>query len=370
MLAEADAEAERIRGRGEAEATRILNDAHARDPRFYEFLRTLEAYRALLDEKTTVVLSSVQPAAPPLDPRAARRAVAPKPRPPRRRPPPRRRRRRMWSARRGRSHEASASWLLLLLAIAALAYLATGLVSVAPGEVVVVRRLGRVVDAALDAGLHWGWPLGIDRRDRVRIDAVRRLEIGLAGVAGPGRRARAPASFSRATATSSRSAPSCSIAWPTRSPSSGTWSDRERLLPPPGRVEPGPFALGRAASTASCARSGRAIAREAHDEPDAIGRSLRARRGHPRREPDRRPAAARGASPPSTRPSRLAASAPAAWSRPGVRQRRPSAAAARPRRRASRIAPMPRPTGGRRCWPGPGPSGSSPCWRSRAANGR
>ncbi len=61
ILAEADAEAERIRGRGEAEATRLSNAAHARDPRFYEFLRTLESYRAILDEKATVVLSSASP---------------------------------------------------------------------------------------------------------------------------------------------------------------------------------------------------------------------------------------------------------------------------------------------------------------------
>jgi membrane protease subunit HflC len=61
ILAEADAEAERIRGRGEAEATRLSNAAHARDPRFYEFLRTLESYRSILDEKATVVLSSASP---------------------------------------------------------------------------------------------------------------------------------------------------------------------------------------------------------------------------------------------------------------------------------------------------------------------
>jgi membrane protease subunit HflC len=61
ILAEADAEAERIRGRGEAEATRLLNAAHARDPKFYEFLRTLETYRALLDDQATVVLSATSP---------------------------------------------------------------------------------------------------------------------------------------------------------------------------------------------------------------------------------------------------------------------------------------------------------------------
>ncbi len=61
ILAEADAEAERLRARGEAESIRIANDAHARDPRFYAFLRNLDAYRAILDEKATVILSSSSP---------------------------------------------------------------------------------------------------------------------------------------------------------------------------------------------------------------------------------------------------------------------------------------------------------------------
>ena len=60
-LAQADAEAERIRGRGVAEATRLSNEAQARDPKFAEFLRTLDAYRAILDDKATVVLSSASP---------------------------------------------------------------------------------------------------------------------------------------------------------------------------------------------------------------------------------------------------------------------------------------------------------------------
>src|SRR5439155_16267429 len=61
ILARADAEAERIRSQGDAEATRLLNEAHARDPRFYEFLRTLETYRSILDDRATVVLSSASP---------------------------------------------------------------------------------------------------------------------------------------------------------------------------------------------------------------------------------------------------------------------------------------------------------------------
>jgi modulator of FtsH protease HflC len=57
-LAEAEAEAARVVGEGEAEAARIANEAHAADPQFYQFLRTLDAYRAALDAKTTLVLSA------------------------------------------------------------------------------------------------------------------------------------------------------------------------------------------------------------------------------------------------------------------------------------------------------------------------
>ncbi len=58
IMAKADAEAERIRGQAEAEALAILNAAHARDPEFYRTMRTLDAYRDILNEKTTLVLST------------------------------------------------------------------------------------------------------------------------------------------------------------------------------------------------------------------------------------------------------------------------------------------------------------------------
>jgi membrane protease subunit HflK len=61
---------------------------------------------------------------------------------------------------------------------------ATGWCLVAPGEVVVVRRLGRVIEPPWGPGLHWKRPLGIDRIDRVRSDVVRQVTIGLAGPAG------------------------------------------------------------------------------------------------------------------------------------------------------------------------------------------
>lgn len=57
-LAKAEAEAERIRGKAEAEAARIYAEAHRVDPEFYQLMRTLEAYRRFLDEKTTVLLSA------------------------------------------------------------------------------------------------------------------------------------------------------------------------------------------------------------------------------------------------------------------------------------------------------------------------
>src|SRR5262249_40184247 len=57
-VAEAEAEAARVIGDGEAQATRIANDAHAADPSFYQFLKTLETYRAALDARTTLVLSA------------------------------------------------------------------------------------------------------------------------------------------------------------------------------------------------------------------------------------------------------------------------------------------------------------------------
>jgi membrane protease subunit HflK len=54
---------------------------------------------------------------------------------------------------------------------------------VASGEVVVVRRFGRVVEPPWGPGLHWHYPAGIDRLDRIRTDAVRQLAIGQTGPA-------------------------------------------------------------------------------------------------------------------------------------------------------------------------------------------
>src|SRR5262249_12516539 len=72
------------------------------------------------------------------------------------------------------------------MGLAVLVYLATGWTEVPPGEAVVVRRLGRVLPQPWGPGPHWGWPLGFDRAVRVRTEEVRRLDVGLSGVPGPG----------------------------------------------------------------------------------------------------------------------------------------------------------------------------------------
>ena len=56
ILAESYKLAEETRGAGDAKAIDIYAGAFSADPEFYEFLRTLEAYKSILDDKTTLVL--------------------------------------------------------------------------------------------------------------------------------------------------------------------------------------------------------------------------------------------------------------------------------------------------------------------------
>lgn len=55
-VADARAFAERARGEGDAGAARIYAEAYGRDPEFYAFVRSLEAYRKTLGEGTTLIL--------------------------------------------------------------------------------------------------------------------------------------------------------------------------------------------------------------------------------------------------------------------------------------------------------------------------
>lgn len=61
LLAEADRKAAQIRGDAEAEAARIYADALEKDPEFFRFVRTLESYDKIIDDRTTVVLPSDSP---------------------------------------------------------------------------------------------------------------------------------------------------------------------------------------------------------------------------------------------------------------------------------------------------------------------
>jgi membrane protease subunit HflC len=58
LLADAQKDAELKRGEAARKAIEIYASAHGKDPEFFQFLRSLEAYKKLLNEKTTMVLSS------------------------------------------------------------------------------------------------------------------------------------------------------------------------------------------------------------------------------------------------------------------------------------------------------------------------
>ncbi|MGI8988273.1 MAG: protease modulator HflC [Bryobacteraceae bacterium] len=58
ILSVAYRDAEKIRGQGDAESTRIYGQAYSKNPKLYKLLRTLEAYKKVLDDKTTAIISS------------------------------------------------------------------------------------------------------------------------------------------------------------------------------------------------------------------------------------------------------------------------------------------------------------------------
>ena len=58
ILSEAYREAETLRGEGEARAAEIYAQAYSRSPEFFDLIRTLNAYKAILTENTTIVLSA------------------------------------------------------------------------------------------------------------------------------------------------------------------------------------------------------------------------------------------------------------------------------------------------------------------------
>ena len=58
ILADAYKEAEKIRGEGDARAVQIYARSYSADPKFYQFVRTLDTYKKVVDDKTTLVLPS------------------------------------------------------------------------------------------------------------------------------------------------------------------------------------------------------------------------------------------------------------------------------------------------------------------------
>ncbi len=57
LIAEARRKAEELKGEGDATATRIYAEAFGQDAEFFEFIRTMEAYKSSLDEETFMVIS-------------------------------------------------------------------------------------------------------------------------------------------------------------------------------------------------------------------------------------------------------------------------------------------------------------------------
>lgn len=56
IVAEAEADAQRLRGEGDAESTRVYAEAANKDPAFYAFQRSLEAYRESFDDGQSVIV--------------------------------------------------------------------------------------------------------------------------------------------------------------------------------------------------------------------------------------------------------------------------------------------------------------------------
>jgi membrane protease subunit HflK len=76
----------------------------------------------------------------------------------------------------------------VLLTVALLAYLATGLYFVQPDEQAVVRRLGRILATPSEPGPHFGLPWGWDRVVRIKPREAKRVTLGplYAGAAAVG----------------------------------------------------------------------------------------------------------------------------------------------------------------------------------------
>jgi len=58
LISEANKQGEILKGEGDAQAAKIYNDAYGKDPGFYQFYNTLEAYKLTLGSNTKLVIPS------------------------------------------------------------------------------------------------------------------------------------------------------------------------------------------------------------------------------------------------------------------------------------------------------------------------
>ena len=56
IIAKAYAKSEKIKGEGDKKATEIYSLSYSKDPEFYEFMKKLESYEQIIDEKTIIFL--------------------------------------------------------------------------------------------------------------------------------------------------------------------------------------------------------------------------------------------------------------------------------------------------------------------------
>jgi len=70
--------------------------------------------------------------------------------------------------------------VVAIFAIIVVLWAASGIYTVQPGEQAAVRLFGKY-SSAQESGLHWWWPGPIGAKDVVRVDEVRRLELGVRG---------------------------------------------------------------------------------------------------------------------------------------------------------------------------------------------
>lgn len=83
-----------------------------------------------------------------------------------------------WHLGAGTLRAALARWWPGLLALCALAWLASGIRVVGPAERGVVRRFGKVVDDRVVPGMRFGLPVGIERLIRIQTSKARRVAVG------------------------------------------------------------------------------------------------------------------------------------------------------------------------------------------------